>query len=212
MVLAAERRPALVAWATAVRATIVEDDYDAELRYDRHPVGALQGLAPDRVVALSSVSKTLAPALRLGWIVCPADLAAAIAEEKQLADRGSPGLDQLALARLVESGRYDKHLRRMRAVYGQRRRALMDALARHAPEVRPCGLCAGFHAVVHLPDRVDEEAVVAAARARSVGLRGMSAYRSDGATRPPQLVLGFGNLTEGEIERGIAAIGDLLRA
>jgi GntR family transcriptional regulator / MocR family aminotransferase len=209
--LAPERRHALVAWATERGATIIEDDYDAEFRYDRPPVGALQGLAPDRVVALSSVSKTLAPALRLGWIICPPQLAEQIAREKMLADRGSPGLDQLALARLIESGRYDKHLRRMRAVYGRRRRALMEALARHAPQVVLGGLSAGFHAVAHLPDAVDEEAVIAAARARSIGLYGMSAYRSDGATRPSQLVLGFGNLSETAIERGIAAIDDLLR-
>jgi GntR family transcriptional regulator/MocR family aminotransferase len=211
VVLAPERRHALLAWAAERDAVVVEDDYDAEFRYDREPVGALQGLAPDRVVATSSVSKTIGPALRLGWIVCPPRLAAAIAEEKEREDHGSPGLDQLALALLIESGRYDRQLRRMRAVYAARRRALADALARHAPGVELTGLAAGFHAVLRLPDGADETAVVAAAAERSVGLYGMSRYRADGATDPPVLVLGYGNVAAPAVERGIAAVGDLLR-
>ncbi len=211
VVLAPERRQALVRWAVSADATIIEDDYDAEFRYDREPVGALQGLAPDRVAALGTVSKSLAPAVRLGWVLAPPALAEPIAERKLLDDRGSPVLDQLTVARLVESGRYDRHLRRMRTVYAQRREALVDALDRHAPEVDLTGLAAGFHAVAHLPDPVDERAVVAAALARSVGLYGMSAYRSTGSTTPPQLVLGFGNLGERAIVAGIVAVADLLR-
>jgi GntR family transcriptional regulator / MocR family aminotransferase len=211
VVLAPERRQALVAWAAAHDATIVEDDYDAEFRYDREPVGALQGLAPDRVATLGTVSKSLAPSLRLGWIVCPPALADEVAEEKRRSDRGSPGLDQLVVARLIESGRFDRHLRRMRGVYARRRRALLDALAEHAPEVTLTGLAAGFHAVAHLPQPAEERAVVAAARARSVGLHGMSDNRSSGATTPTQLVVGFGNLSERAIQAGIAAVGDLLR-
>lgn len=208
-VLAPERRQALIAWANERSATIIEDDYDAEFRYDRQPVGSLQGLAPDRVLAMGSVSKSLGPGLRLGWIVSPPHLTAAIAEQKRLADRGSPGLDQLALATLIESGRYDRHLRRMRSVYSARRLALVDALAEHAPHVVLGGLAAGFHAVAHLPRTAEEEAVVVSARGRSVGLYGMSGFRASRATRPPQLVLGFGNLTERAIKRGIAVIGDL---
>jgi GntR family transcriptional regulator/MocR family aminotransferase len=210
VVLAPERRQALVAWAAAHDATIIEDDYDAEFRYDREPVGAMQGLAPDRVATIGTVSKSLAPSVRLGWIVCPPALAGALAEEKRRTDRGSPGLDQLVVARLIESGRYDRHLRRMRAVYGRRRRALVAALAEHAPEVTLTGLAAGFHAVAHLPPPAEERAVVAAARARSVGLYGMSDNRSTRATTPTQLVVGFGNLGERAIADGIAAVGDLL--
>jgi GntR family transcriptional regulator / MocR family aminotransferase len=210
VVLAAQRRQALVAWANERDATIIEDDYDAEFRYDREPVGAVQGLAPDRVALLGTVSKSLAPAMRLGWIVCPAALAEAIAHEKDLDDRGSPWLDQLALATLVQSGRYDRHLRRMRASYARRRATLVDALTEHAPQVELHGLAAGFHAVAHLPDSLSEPAVISAAGARSIGLYGMSRYRSSGATSPPQLVLGFGNLREGAIARGIATIRDLL--
>jgi GntR family transcriptional regulator / MocR family aminotransferase len=211
VVLAPERRHALIAWAVATNATIIEDDYDAEFRYDREPVGALQGLAPDRVVAIGTVSKSLAPAVRLGWILCPPALAEAISDEKRLSDRGSPVLDQLAVATLIESGRYDRHLRRMRAMYAKRRGALVDALSRHASTVELSGLAAGFHAVAQLPEAADEQAVIAAAQARSVGLYGMSTYRSTRATTPPQLVLGFGNLSERAIHHGIAAVADLLR-
>ena len=182
VVLAPQRRQALVAWANDRDATIIEDDYDAEFRYDREPVGAVQGLAPDRVALLGTVSKSLAPAMRLGWIVCPPRSPRRSPHEKDLDDRGSPGLDQLALATLIESGRYDRHLRRMRASYARRRATLVDALTEHAPQVELRGLAAGFHAVAHLPDSLSEPAVVSAAGARSIGLYGMSRYRSSGAT------------------------------
>lgn len=130
--------------------------------------------------------------------------------EEKMSDRGSPGLDQLALATMIRSGHYDRHLRRMRAMYGRRREALVGALATHAPRVRLSGLAAGFHAVAHLPAPATEHAVIAAARDRSVGLYGMSTFRSDGATVPAQLILGFGNISERSIRAGIAAIGDLL--
>jgi GntR family transcriptional regulator/MocR family aminotransferase len=210
VVLGPERRQALVAWADERAATIVEDDYDAEFRYDRQPVGSLQGLAPHRVVAMGSVSKSLAPAQRLGWIVAPPQLTELIARQKRMADRGSAGLDQLALAKLIESGRYDRHLRRMRSIYAARRRVLVDALATHAPQLRLGGLDAGFHAVAYLPDTAEEDVIISMARSHAIGLYGMSVYRSNGATRPPQLVLGFGNTNEGSIKRGIAAIGELL--
>ena len=147
VVLTAERRHALVAWARATDGFVVEDDYDSEFRYDRDPVGVLQGLAPERVFTVGTVSKSLAPTIRVGWVLAPPAFAEALAEEKLLADRGTPGLDQVALALLMESGRFDRHLRRMRARYARRRTALVDALARHAPAVRLTGLAAGFHAV-----------------------------------------------------------------
>ncbi len=212
VVLTPQRRLQLIMWAVNCDATIIEDDYDAEFRYDREPVGVLQGLAADRVAALGTVSKSLAPSLRLGWILCPPSLAEAIGEEKGLHDRGSPVLDQLALATLIESGRFDRHLRRMRTIYSRRRNVLVDALARHAPEVTVTGLAAGFHAVAHLPDPLAEGAVVSAARARSIGLYGMSTLRSTASANPPQLVLGFGNLGERSIQAGITAIGELLRS
>ena len=156
------------------------------------------------------MSKSLAPALRLGWVVAPGGLVAEIAQEKYRADRGSPGLDQLVLARLMASGRFDRHLRRMRGVYAGRRAALVDALAVHAPGTPLTGLAAGFHAVAGLPPGTDEAAVVAAAAERSVGLQGLGRYRADPVSGPPGIVFGFGDLREASIRTGIAAIADLL--
>jgi GntR family transcriptional regulator/MocR family aminotransferase len=211
VVLAAARRHALVEWASRHDGYIVEDDYDSEFRYDREPVGVLQGIAPDRVFTLGTVSKSLAPAVRLGWVLAPPALSAAVAEEKLLSDRGTSGLDQLALAALIRSGRYDRHLRKMRGVYARRRTALIGALERHAPGVRLTGLAAGFHAVAHLPEGADEDAVVAQALRRSVGLYGMTPFRATRVPAPPQLVVGFGLTGERAIEAGIAAVADLLR-
>jgi len=210
VVLSASRRHALVDWARANEAFIIEDDYDSEFRYDKDPVGVLQGLASDRVFTVGTASKALAPGVRLGWVLAPSLLADAVAAEKQISDRGSSTLDQLALAALLESGRYDRHLRRMRGVYSRRRAELINALARHAPGLRLTGLAAGFHAVAHLPERADELAVVAAARERLVGLYGMGRYRATSAAAAPELVLGFGNVGERAIEPGIAAVADLL--
>ena len=210
VVLAARRRHALLDWAAGNGAFVIEDDYDSEFRYDKEPVGALQGLAPGRVFTIGTASKALAPAVRLGWVLAPWSLADAVAAEKEISDRGSSTLDQLTLAALLESGRYDRHLRRMRVVYASRRAALIAALARHAPRVRLTGLAAGFHAVAHLPASADEEAVAAAARERRVALYGMGRYRANGAATPPQLVLGFGNIGERAIEPGIAAVAGLL--
>ena len=209
-VLTADRRHETVAWADARSGIVVEDDYDAEFRYDRQAVGALQGLAPDRVFLIGSVSKVLGPSLRLGWVVCPPELVDDVARAKRLADRGTPALDQLALARLIESGRYDRHLRRMRGVYARKHRALIAALAEHAPAVRLTGLAAGFHAVARLPAGTDEIAIARAARARRVVVHPMADYRLGPPDHSPQLVLGFGHLSEAAIRRGIATIGDLL--
>jgi GntR family transcriptional regulator / MocR family aminotransferase len=211
VVLSARRRHALVDWAVRSDGFIVEDDYDSEFRYDREPVGVLQGLAPSRVFTIGTASKALAPAVRLGWVLAPPLHADAVAEEKQVSDRGSSTLDQLVLAALLESGRYDRHLRRMRAVYARRRDLLIAALARHAPGVRLAGLAAGFHAVAHLPAAADERAVVSAARERQVGLYGVGEFRATDAPAPPQLVMGFGQVGERAIEPGIAAVADLLR-
>jgi GntR family transcriptional regulator/MocR family aminotransferase len=210
VVLTAQRRHALTDWALRNDAFIIEDDYDSEFRYDREPVGVLQGLAPDRVFTIGTVSKALAPAVRLGWVLAPSAWADAVTAQKRINDRGSSTLDQLALAALLESGRYDRHLRRMRTVYAARRTTLIAALARHAPNVSLTGLAAGFHAVAHLPEHANEQAVTEAAGERLVGLYGMRSYRSTGEGAPPQLVLGFGNLGERAIDLGIATVADLL--
>jgi GntR family transcriptional regulator / MocR family aminotransferase len=210
VVLAPERRLALIDWAARWNTWIIEDDYDAEFRYDRDPVGAIQGLTPDRVIALGTVSKSLAPVLRLGWIASPAILTADLAEAKRLADRGSPGLDQLALAVLIETGRYDRHLRKMRAEYAARRETLLQTLAQAAPAVKLTGLAAGFHAVAHLPPTAAERTVITAAAERRVGLYAMSAYWSSHSPRPPQLILGLGNTSHHAIRAGVAVLADIL--
>ena len=211
VVLSAARRHALVDWAQREGGYVIEDDYDSEFRYDKEPVGALQGLAPDRVFLVGTASKALAPAVRLGWVHAPSPLAGAVAEEKEMSDRGSCTMDQLALATLLTSGRYDRHLRRMRAVYARRRAALVEAFARHSPRVQLTGLAAGFHAVAPLPPSADETAVIAAARQRRVGLYGISAYRGMAdAAAPAALVMGFGNVGERAIDPAIAAVADLL--
>jgi GntR family transcriptional regulator/MocR family aminotransferase len=212
VVLSPQRRQALANWAVHTDGWIVEDDYDAEFRYDREPVGMVQGLIPERVINIGTVSKSLAPTLRLGWLLCPPGLVEAVADLKIRADRGSPGLEQLVLARLIESGRFDRHLRRMRKIYTSKRDALVAALEEHAPEVRLSGLAAGFHAVAQLAPGASEAAVVEAARARGVGIYGMSANRSSRAPDPAQLVLGFGNLSERAIIEGITRVAPSLQA
>ena len=211
VVLSPARRQALTDWARRGGGYVIEDDYDSEFRYDKEPVGALQGLAPDQVFLLGTASKALAPAVRLGWVHAPSGLAAAVAAEKEMSDRGSCTIDQLALATLLTTGRYDRHLRRMRSVYSARRAALTGAFARHAPRVQLTGLAAGFQAVAPLPADADEAAVTAAARARRVGLHGIAGYRSNPDGAPPGLVIGFGNVRERAIEPAIAAVADLLR-
>jgi GntR family transcriptional regulator/MocR family aminotransferase len=212
VVLSAARRHALVDWARGSGGYVIEDDYDSEFRYDSEPVGTLQGLAPDQVFLLGTTSKALAPAVRLGWVHAPSELAEAVAGEKEMSDRGSSTIDQVALATLLTSGRYDRHLRRMRSVYATRRAALVAAFARHAPGARLGGLAAGFHAVAPLPSSADEAAVIAAALERRVGLHGIGEYRGvSGVAAPPALVIGFGNVGERVIEPGIAAVADLLR-
>ena len=159
-------------WAAAHDALVIEDDYDGEYRYDREPLGALQGLGAGRVAYLGSTSKTLAPALRLGWMVLPGALAGAIADERGWADGGSPALDQLALASFIERGELDRHLRRMRLRYRRRRDRLVAALGERPPRREVGGAAAGLHITVALAPDADVDAVVArASRARRRGLR-----------------------------------------
>jgi GntR family transcriptional regulator/MocR family aminotransferase len=211
-VLSAGNRAAVIQWATERGAVIIEDDYDAEYRYDRTPVGALQGLAPDRVVYAGSASKTLAPGLRLGWLVLPAYLSEPMAAAKIAADRGSPALEQMALADFVTRGEFDRHLRRMRPVYRRRRDALLAALARDLPWMEPAGVSAGLHLVAWLPPRLDEAAVVGAARRAGVGVDAVGPYRIANPG-PGGLIFGYATVTERAIGEGIArlarAIGEL---
>ncbi|MDG6101626.1 MocR-like pyridoxine biosynthesis transcription factor PdxR [Dactylosporangium aurantiacum] len=207
-VLPAAARAAVVRWAAARDALVVEDDYDAEYRYDRAAVGAMQGLAPDRVAYVGSASKTLAPGLRLGWMVLPAHLVAPVVAAKVLADRGSPALDQLTFADFLGSGEFDRHLRRMRPLYRRRRDTLLAALARHLPQLRPVGIAAGQHLVAWLPPGLAEEAVEAAALAGGLAVHGVGRFRL--APGPPGLLFGYGHLSEDAIEEGVAILAEAL--
>lgn len=206
-VLSSERRAALVEWAERGERLIVEDDYDAELRYDRTRVGALQGLAPERVAYVGSASKRLVPGMRLGWMLTPSWLGWPLISVKAIEDRGSEAIGQLALADFIARGELDRHLRRMRLRYAARREALMNALDRHLPAVRPSDGAAGLFELVELPGDVDEAALVAAAAARGVGLEGLALHRYLPGG-PPGLVLGFAGLPEPAVEQSLRLVGE----
>ena len=208
-VLSAERRAAVLRWAAGSGAVVIEDDYDSEYRYDRTPVGALQGMAPDRVVYAGSASKTLAPGLRLGWFVMPGHLAEPMAEAKIAADRGSPALEQLALADLIARGEFDRHLRRMRPVYRRRRDALLAALSRRLPWLEPAGVSAGLHLVTWLPPGLDEATVVDAAARSGVGIEGVTPYRIS-HPGPGGLVFGYATVNEQAIAEGVDILAGII--
>ena len=208
-VLSADRRAAVLRWARERRALVVEDDYDAEYRYDRAPIGAMQGLAPDLVAYAGTASKTLAPGLRLGWLVLPPDLLDDVAAAKQLADRGSPVLDQLAFADFLDRGEFDRHLRRMRPLYRRRCDALLAALEEHAPELEPAGIAAGLHLVAYLPERIDETALVEAAAVRGLALHGLAPYRLSGEGRPG-LIFGYATLGERALTAGAEILAEAI--
>ncbi len=204
-VLSPEARAAVLLWAQRTGALVLEDDYDAEYRYDRAPVGAMQGLDPDRVVYAGTASKTLAPGFRLGWLILPRELIEPFVQAKLLADRGSPILDQLTFADFLSRGEFDRHLRRMRPIYRSRRDALLAALAKHLPELEPAGIAAGLHLVAWLPPDLDEATVITAAADEGVAVAGVSPYGLSPAPRGG-LIFGYSNLTERTIENGIARL------
>jgi GntR family transcriptional regulator/MocR family aminotransferase len=206
-VLGPQRRVALVDWARAADALIIEDDYDAEFRYDRAPIGALQGLRPDRVVYGGSVSKTLSPILRVGWLAGPEWLMQDLRREKLYDDLANGALDQIALASFIESGDLARHLRRVRPIYRRRRDAALRALARHLPDATPVGVAAGLHLYVHLPPGCNEEALLRAARQEGVHVEGAARHWADSHEAPPAFVLGYGAAGDAAIEQGIATLG-----
>jgi GntR family transcriptional regulator/MocR family aminotransferase len=208
-VLAPERRTALLEWARDRSAIVIEDDYDAEFRYDREPIGALQGIAPENVVYIGSASKTLAPALRLGWMALPERLANEVARLKRLEDMGSPALDQFTLADFLERGELDRHLRRMRLHYRRRRDALMTALRARLPQLPVSGVAAGLHLMLELPPDADEQAVVAKAAELSVRVIGVGSYRARSKARPA-LVLGYGAIEDLLMEEGVKRLASAI--
>lgn len=208
VVLSSERRAELLAWAEDQDGLVVEDDYDSELRYDRGAVGALQGLAPERVASVGSMSARLAPGVRLGWLLSPSWLTGPLTFEQALTGSGAPALDQFALAHVIARGELDRHLRRMRLRYARRRAALVAAVAAAIPGSAAVGIEAGLHLLVRLPAGTDEAAVLSAAAARGLGLDGLADHAI--APQPPGLVLGFGNLPDATIPRAARALADAM--
>jgi GntR family transcriptional regulator / MocR family aminotransferase len=207
--LAPTRRTALLAWARADDRVVVEDDYDGELRYDRQPIGALQGLDPERVVYLGTLSKSLAPGLRLAWAIVPDGLAAAVDGVLDTHSTVS-SLDQLVVAELLRSQAFDRHLRRLRATYRRRRDDFVARLAAAAPTARVQGVSAGLHALVGWPPGVTTEAaVMAEAEARGIGLTPLGPGWH-GEPRGEGVAAGYGRPPAHDLRRCYAAFADLI--
>ncbi|MEU9924977.1 PLP-dependent aminotransferase family protein [Streptomyces griseoluteus] len=213
VVLDGERRRELLRWA-AEGGVVIEDDYDAEHRYDRPPVPALRSLLPDGVCYTGSVSKLLAPALRVGWLLVPPHLRDALVTAKRYADLGNGILTQLVLARLMDSGELERHLRHVRRRHRRRRDVMLRAVEAHLPGARVHGAAAGLHLMVTFADepgsRIRDTDLAAAALARGVKAHPLSWHRL--TPGPPGLVLGYAAGAAHEIEEGIALIGEALRA
>jgi GntR family transcriptional regulator/MocR family aminotransferase len=208
--LAPRRRTQVVDWAARTDAVVIEDDYDGEFRYDRQPIGALQALSPEHVVYAGTASKSLAPALRLGWLVLPADLVDDVVAAKTLADRNTAGLDQLTLAEFLASGQYDRHVRRSRLAYRRRRDRLVAAVRGRAPAVRISGIAAGLHALLALPDGENEDEVIARAADHGLALEGLGTYGTPTQHSPAALVVGYGTPAEHAFTGSLARLVTVL--
>jgi GntR family transcriptional regulator/MocR family aminotransferase len=209
VVLSGARRRALLRWATTHGGVVIEDDYDGELRYERRPIGALQRLGPDRVVYIGTVSKTLAPALRLGWMVLPESLVADVVDVKRQRDGSSAGIEQPAFLRLLESGAYDQHVRRIRRAYRRRRDRLVAALNRELSDWTIQGVAAGVHLAVRLPDGLIDADVASRCREAGITVHPMSRYAL--GQMPPALVLGYSRLAEDAIDDAVATLAAAIR-
>jgi GntR family transcriptional regulator/MocR family aminotransferase len=209
--LAPERRRELATWARERGALVLEDDYDAELRYDRGPTGCLQGLAPDVVVLAGSLSKTLAPTLRLGWLSLPGDRVIEAMAQRAAFDGGGPRFTEIAFAELLSSGAFDRHVRASRQRYRAKRALLLEAVAEALPDARLKGIAGGLHAVLELPPGTDEIEVIAAAGRAGVKVQGLSDYTLD-HPRPPSLVIGYGPPSDRELRRAVVVIAKAVDA
>ncbi len=210
-VLAPERRAALLRWARQVDGVVLEDDYDAEFRYDRRPVATLQGMDPSRVILFKSLSKIISPALGIGWIVAPPRWTRHLHETDQTATQ-PPTLDQLAFAALLESGAYDRHLRACRKRYRDRRDTLVQALAEHLPGTPVSGIAAGLHLILRLPTTANTATVVKTAATRSLLVADLAAYHATGDHADHGLVLGYGNLADGMVDEAVGHLREAVEA
>lgn len=217
-ILPITRRFELLQWAQRHNAWIVEDDYDGEFRYGQRPIDALQSIDSDgRVIYVGTFSKALSPQLRLGYLVLPPELVSVFQQAKRLTDRHAPVLEQRVLASLIDSGAYERHVRRMRRENERRRAALLEAVARHLPpDAEVSGTAAGLHLVLWLPSRSpsEEMALVAAAREVGVGIYPVSPLfiRTPPPTQPRSagFILGYASLTVEQIQQGICTLGTLI--
>ena len=199
VVMTAQRRAALITWARERRALIVEDDYDVEYRFGREPVASLQGLAPDLVAFVATTSKTLAPALRLAWMVPPAHLIDDVENVLLVTGVTPPTLDQIAMASFIEDAALERHLRSTRRRYRAKREVLIDALGEHIPAARVSGTAAGLHLLAWLPDGTDEYETAMRARRSGVGVHELHRHCTTHAASPPALLLGFALPSESEL-------------
>jgi GntR family transcriptional regulator / MocR family aminotransferase len=211
-VLSQARRKTLLDWARRRGSLVIEDDYDAEFRYDGPPVRSLHADAPDCVVYVGTTSKMLSPALRLGWILAPDGIARALADMKRRVDRGAAALDQLALASFIERGELDHHLARMRTEYSQRRIVLIEELQTQLPHHQPRGIRAGLHVMIDLPRGVCEMEVVNQASQIGVALMAARPFWSRPERADPALVLGYGAVATTDIREGVARLAEAVRA
>ncbi|CAN7752025.1 PLP-dependent aminotransferase family protein [Variovorax sp. LjRoot130] len=217
-VLPIGRRLELLRWARTNGAWVVEDDYDGEFRYGQRPIDALQSIDTDgRVIYIGTFSKALSPQLRLGYLVLPPDLVPVFRQAKRLADRHAPVLEQRVLASLIDSGAYERHVRRTRRAHERRRAALLDAVVRHLPGgAAVTGTAAGLHGVLWLPflRPQDEPALAAAARSKGVGVYPVSPLfakpESRMQPRPAGLILGYASLTVEEIDQGMRVLAAVI--
>jgi GntR family transcriptional regulator/MocR family aminotransferase len=210
VVLAPQRRRELLDWAVAADALVIEDDYDAEYRYDRAPVPALQTAAPGHVAYAGTTSKTLAPGMRLGWLVPPARLHADLVEAKHAADLGSPALPQLVLARLIATGELEQHIRTVRKRQRSRRDALLGALRERLPEARVQGVPAGLHLLITFPAlALDDIDLAERIHRAGVLVHPLSWHRQ--RPGPPGLVLGYAAHTPDQLREAARRIARAVR-
>jgi GntR family transcriptional regulator/MocR family aminotransferase len=211
-VMSGARRGALLEWLRRREAIAIEDDYDAEFRYDRAQVGALQGMDPERIVYAGTASKTLAPALRLGWLVVPSRLLGAVQQQQRLVDFGVSRIEQHAFADFLSRGELDRHLRRMRVRYRARRDALVEALTDELPEVRVHGIRAGLHVTVQLRPGDRGRVIRDEAERRGVGLTALSDYYLERTNDSSMLLLGYGRISDALIRVGVRELAAAVRA
>ncbi|MFI8189536.1 PLP-dependent aminotransferase family protein [Streptomyces sp. NPDC085946] len=222
----ARRRAQLLDWARSVDGIVLEDDYDGDFRYDRAPVGALQGLDPEHVAYAGSVSKSLAPGLRLGWLLVPESWAEEVVERKRTMDLGHPAVDQAVFARFLERGDYDRQLRRCQRAYRERRDALVAALREHFPGSEVSGIAAGLHVIVALPERYGpRDRFLARVAAAGVAVRALREYTYDEAAvnagdfagsgdggKGVRLVMGYAHVPRTRIGEGVRLMAEAVTA